>query len=208
MLSKRLKLIASFVDTDNIVDVGCDHALLDIFLTKQGKKCIASDISNEVLKKACENIKKYHLEKEIEVVQSDGLKNITLKENSTVVIAGMGTHTIINILKNANHNNITNLIIQSNNDLYLLRKYVTSIGYYIEREASVLDNNKYYVIIKFKKGQKKYKKKDYLFGNLDKKYYEFLINKNNEILKHLKLKHFRKKIKLLKENHLLKQKLR
>lgn len=208
MISKRLKLIANFVDTNNVVDVGCDHALIDIYLTKQGKKCIASDISGEVLKKAQANIKKYNLENKIKLVQSDGLKNIVLEKESTVIIAGMGTHTIINILKNANHNNITNLIIQSNNDLYLLRKYVVHLGYYIENEVSILDKNKYYVIINFKKGKKRYKKKDYFFGNLDKEYYKYLLDKNNEILQHLEKKHLRKRIQLLKENRILKQKLR
>ena len=47
-ISNRLKLIASFVDDNSyVIDVGCDHALLDIFLvqTKKNIKTIASDIN-------------------------------------------------------------------------------------------------------------------------------------------------------------------
>ena len=47
-LSKRLECIASFVNDDmSLVDVGCDHALLDIYLcqVKKNIKIIASDIN-------------------------------------------------------------------------------------------------------------------------------------------------------------------
>ena len=33
-LSKRLKAIADLVDGKNVIDVGCDHGYLDIYLTK------------------------------------------------------------------------------------------------------------------------------------------------------------------------------
>ena len=43
-ISNRLKLIASFVDDDSkVIDVGCDHALLDIFLVLN-KKNIKEDL--------------------------------------------------------------------------------------------------------------------------------------------------------------------
>ena len=38
MLSKRLEAIASLITTDSIIDVGCDHGYLDIYLTKKGIK--------------------------------------------------------------------------------------------------------------------------------------------------------------------------
>ena len=46
-ISKRLLAIARMVDkSSSIIDVGCDHALLDIYLSqnKQIKNVIASDI--------------------------------------------------------------------------------------------------------------------------------------------------------------------
>ena len=47
-LSKRLESIAKYINEDaSIADIGCDHALLDIFLAIKYKnlKIIASDIN-------------------------------------------------------------------------------------------------------------------------------------------------------------------
>ena len=61
-ISKRLRVISDFI-TDNsfILDIGCDHALLDIYtvLNKKNIKAIASDINEGPLKSAKENIKKH-----------------------------------------------------------------------------------------------------------------------------------------------------
>ena len=63
MFSKRLLEIASLVPVHStVVDVGCDHALLDIYLTlHRNCNCTASDINENCLKSARENIKKYSL---------------------------------------------------------------------------------------------------------------------------------------------------
>ena len=63
-LSSRLKAIAEFVsDGEKIIDIGCDHALLDIYLYQNRKKVkiIASDIHEGALKQAEKNIKKYEV---------------------------------------------------------------------------------------------------------------------------------------------------
>ena len=53
-LSKRLKEIANYIpDNIKMVDIGCDHALLDIYLTLYNdNKCLATDISEGALKQA------------------------------------------------------------------------------------------------------------------------------------------------------------
>ena len=46
-LSKRLKAIADLVDKDSkIIDVGCDHALLDIYLLKNKNDLFNKNIQN------------------------------------------------------------------------------------------------------------------------------------------------------------------
>ena len=48
MNSLRLKTVASFINQDDkVVDIGCDHAYLSIYLIKNKfcKKVIASDIN-------------------------------------------------------------------------------------------------------------------------------------------------------------------
>ena len=51
-ISKRLLSIADFVsEDDELVDVGCDHGLLSIYLisNKKCKRVIASDINKNAL---------------------------------------------------------------------------------------------------------------------------------------------------------------
>ena len=185
-LSIRLQAIADLVkENTKIVDVGCDHGLLDIYLTKEKNvKCIASDNKQSCLDNAINNIKKYNLDDKIETILSDGLEKIDVNKLDTVIISGMGTTTILEIVKNKD---IKHMIIQSNNNLYELRKEITKLGYYIENEDVVLDY-KYYVIIEFKKGYKKYSNFELKYGPIllkkDKKeYFNYLYNKLNDIKK-------------------------
>ncbi|MBQ9181537.1 MAG: SAM-dependent methyltransferase [Bacilli bacterium] len=179
-LSKRLKTIQNFIDNDvRVVDVGCDHALLDIYLTlNRNIKCVASDINEQALNIAKKNIKKYNLENKIDVILSDGLDNIKLLENDVIVISGMGTKTIINILKNKNLKT-QKLIIQSNTEIFLLRKQLKKLGYRVIDEAVCFEKGKYYPTIFYEKGVEV---KNILIGDLlykenGKEYVEFLINK-------------------------------
>ena len=197
MISNRLKAIASLVDTKSIIDVGCDHALLDIYLTNKGIKCRGTDISSNCIKLAKENLKKHNLEDKIELYITDGVKNIDIYPTDTIVVAGMGTNTILDIIKDVSNP----LILVSNNDIFTLRKEVVKLGYYIDNEVTIKDGKYFYVIIRFKKGKKKYRFNDYILGpilkqNNNKDYYNYLYNKllrnykniNKNIIKKLKEK--------------------
>ena len=208
-ISKRLKTICDLVDKKtNVIDVGCDHALIDIYLTKYNEnKCIAADISENAIKGALINIEKYNLTNEIDVRITDGLNGITIPDNNTIILSGMGTKTILKILEDTN--NINNLIISSHNDLYLLRKNIIKKGFYIDTEAIIEDKKIFYTIIKFKKGKRKYNHYNYTYGiNLsNKEYINYCINKNNIVLTKLPKKYVLKRIKLIKENNYLKKHL-
>ena len=180
-LSLRLKEIANYIpDNIKMVDVGCDHALLDIYLYENRKniKIIASDVNENALNQAKENIKKYKLEKEIETRLSDGLKKIDKDEIDTIVISGMGAHTIVGILHMnlSKLINVENIIVQSNNHIDFLRKRITELNYYIDSEKLVKDNNIIYTIISFKKGKKRYSKKELFFG-------PYLLKENSDLFK-------------------------
>ena len=61
MISNRLKSLCKYVEkTDKIIDIGCDHALLDIYLIKNkySDYLIVSDIHEDALKSGIDNIKK------------------------------------------------------------------------------------------------------------------------------------------------------
>ena len=171
MNSSRIQKIASLITKDNIViDIGTDHAYLPIYLiTKLGfNKIIATDISQNVLKQAIANIQKYHLEDKIKIYCTDGLKDINEKYD-TIVIAGMGTNTIKNILGNGVLCN--EIILQSNNELPNLRLFMQDLGYKIIKEEVVLEKGKYYVIIKYHEGKEKLSYEDVYFGKHQNKEY-------------------------------------
>lgn len=168
-ISDRLKKITEYIDDNsNMVDIGCDHGLLDIYLIQNKKniKIIASDVNEKALNNAIRNIKKYKLDDKIETVLSNGLDNIDTKNIDTIVIAGMGSHTITGILYNnlKKLKNVKKVVIQSNNDLDFLRYKVTKIGYYIAREELVRDAGIIYTILEFRKGYRFYTKKQLYFG--------------------------------------------
>lgn len=167
-ISKRLEAISRFVpEGSNVVDIGCDHGLLSIYLyqSKIVNKIIASDVNENALNNAKENIKKYNVP--IETRLGSGLDVISLEDNiDTIIIAGMGAHTIIGMFK-TNFNklkNINNIIIQSNTKLDFLRKEMSKLNYMIIDEDIVFDSGKYYTIIKFIEGKKRYNKKELYFG--------------------------------------------
>lgn len=206
-ISKRLKTIASFIDANDemVYDVGCDHALLDIYLASKYKNInfLTIDISFNCIQKAKENIQKYGLEKQISSQVNDGLNNIKLNVNSTLVISGMGAHTIIDILNKSDITKFKKIIIQSNNDIELLRREMIKKQFIIEREEVVFDK-KYYIIIEFVPGITKYSCTEYLFGpkllidiDKNKDYFKFLYQKNMEIYNKLPLFNVKRRLKII-----------
>ena len=120
-LSKRLTSLANLVSSSDIVaDIGCDHALLDIYLIKNNilPKILVTDINPNALESGKKNILKYHLNDYINAKLSDGINNLD-NDINTLIISGMGTNTICNILNNpnivfniaGNKNSVTNNII-------------------------------------------------------------------------------------------------
>ena len=215
-LSKRLLSIANLVnDNSKVVDIGCDHGLVSIYLAmnKQNISIIASDINQNALDNAIKNINKYHLEDKIKVCLSNGLDNIN-DEIDTIIISGMGGHTIVDILTNNQEklNTVNNIIIQSNNDIEYVRRKIVKLGYYIKKEELILDKNIYYTVILFTKGKKKYTNKEYYFGPILLKENSkiFIERKNKEYTKLLNIKNNIPKrkllirLKILKELHMYK----
>ncbi len=219
-LSKRLSVIASLVPENAVIaDIGCDHALLDIYLSKKNiiKKSFAIDITKGALNQADKNIKLYNA-KNIETRLSDGFEKIDIKDNvDTVIMSGLGDAKIINILKEAEEklNKVNNIIIQSNVGVSNIRVYLTCNGYYIDNEKLVKENNIIYTVISFKKGYKRYTKKEKEFGpvllrNKDELFNELIINrinKNNYIINKLPKNKLIKKMFLKINNHKLKKEM-
>lgn len=186
----RIEAIYSFIDLkDRVVDVGCDQAKLGILLAKRNQKSIASDISPKVIERASLDIRKLGLDNLIDLRVSNGLQNIKENEADTLVLSGIGTHTILEILNNTKLK-FNKIITISNNYHDILRDKMNELNYKVDKELIIKENNKYYNLILFTEGTKKYSQKEILLGlnQVDSKQY-------NEYLNHLL-----KKYKTIKES--------
>lgn len=207
-LSNRLKAIVKFVDKkDSVVDVGCDHGYLSIYLKEviKVKKIIASDINQNALNSAINNIKKSNLD--IETVLSDGIKDINLKGINTLVISGMGTSTILHILSDKGKlKNINKLLLQSNNDHEDLRRNLNKLGYYLEDETYTFEKGKWYVTCKFIKSEQTNNEDVIKYGLLNNlEYNKYLLDYEKNIIKRIPWKSVKAKLKaILKYNKLKK----
>ncbi len=201
MISKRLNTLIKYIDKDDlIIDIGCDHALLDIELIKCGllNHLIISDIHENALEAGIKNIKKNGLEKSIDARLGNGLAVLDEKDEiDTILISGMGTSTILSILNNPYTKKINKLILQSNNNHEELRQKVIKLGFYIENEEYFIDNKKNYINIVFKRGHKVYKRDEIKYGPFLIKNKEYLTFELNNCLR----------IKELIQNPKLKQKI-
>lgn len=192
MISVRLESLATYVNyNDKIIDIGCDHALLDIYLVKNKivRNIIVSDIHANALEGGIKNIKENNLEDKIDARLGDGLKVLNKKDNvDTIIISGMGTSSILDILNNSYISNINKLIIQSNNDHMELRTKLVNLGFIIKHEAFIKDNNKYYINIEFIRGNKKYSKIELKYGPYlihNRAYLQYKLDNCNKIINYI-----------------------
>ena len=185
-LSYRLKAIADLVPKESkIIDIGADHALLDIYLALN-KKCtsLALDISAKAIEKAKENILKAGAN--VKTLVNDGINGLNLKDE-ILIISGMGTSRILKIL---NRDISNDLIISTHNDVLLLRRTMLKKGYSIYKEK-VIKDKKFYVITYYKK--MKFNKNIYSFNS--KEYSNHLIDYYK--IKYKNEPHALKKLKIL-----------
>ena len=218
-INNRLKTIGDLVEANSFcLDVGCDHALLEIYLAKSKKniKTIASDIAEGPLEQAKNNIKREHLENEIETRLGPGLTTYT-KDIDTIIISGMGGRNMIGIMKESPKvlKQVKTLILSPNNYQEDVKRYLCKNNFYIENEEFVKDNHFIYQIIIFKKGKKHYNKKEYFFGPvfirkkgpLFREYYEKEM-KSRQILLTMLPKNYRlKKYQTKKEIEMIKKEI-
>lgn len=157
-LSKRLCAVASMVTEGNrLVDVGCDHGYLPLYLylNKKIPSAIAMDVRPGPLSRAREHIAEYGLEKYIETRLSDGLLALSPGEGDTLTIAGMGGPLMERILtaKEEVRESFRELILQPQSDIPHFRRFLGEIGWEIVEEEIVLEDGKFYPMMKAVRGE-------------------------------------------------------
>lgn len=152
-LSERLQAIADLVQPgETIADIGTDHAKIPGYLLIESisPKVILADSKAGPLAKAKETILKagLHVE-EGDIRKGDGLAVLSEFEVSTVIIAGMGGRTIINILsadKNKTQS-FSRFILQPGSHAPELREWLTKNSFTITHERLCRESRRLYEII-------------------------------------------------------------
>ena len=152
-LSNRLLAVASFVTDGNILaDVGTDHGYIPIYLLQEKRipRAIAMDINAGPLQRAKEHIALYGLQEYIETRLSDGVAALTPGEVDTVLVAGMGGGLVMHILEDGKEvcRQAKELVLQPQSELERVREYLWSNGYVILEENMVLEDEKFYPMMR------------------------------------------------------------
>lgn len=198
-VSKRMETVISMVTKGNrVADIGTDHGYVPIALVQRNiaSKAIAMDVRKGPLQKAEANLAAYQMKEKIETRLSDGMKQLKEGEVDTVIIAGMGGELIARILKEGEHiiSTIQELIVQPQSEIYKVRQQLHELGFQIVQEEMLIEEEKYYTVIKAVVGVEQYEKEvEYLYGKrlLEQKngvLYQWLekeYNTNKELYKKL-----------------------
>ncbi len=181
-LSNRLLAVAELASAGHcLADVGTDHGYIPIYLMEQGKfeRAIAMDVKKGPLLRAEENRERHGLREKMELRLSDGVKALREGEADTVVIAGMGGGLVIKILSEGESvlKSVKTLILQPQSELFRVREFLEEHTYCIEEEHMVLEDGKYYPMMRVVHG-----KMDSLTP-LEKKYGPLLLKKKHPCLK-------------------------
>jgi len=152
-LTKRLQAVADFVTPGSrVADVGCDHAYISIYLARNkiSPSIIAMDINKGPLERAKSNIERYGCERVIETRLSDGLEKLKPGEADSIVVAGMGGPLMVKILSEGRESMLAarELILQPQSEIYKVRQFLKEQQFAITAENMVIDEGKYYFIMK------------------------------------------------------------
>jgi len=211
LLNKRLSLVGEKVlSHSQVLDVGCDHALLDIFLVQRGEhiRAVASDIKEGPLAHAKDNIHKYGLDGEIETRLGPGIQTID-KDIDTVVVSGMGGLNIVGIFKYSTQllKSVKRIILSPNNYAKEVREEISKLGFYLLDEDLVEERGFIYPVMVFELGKNPYRKKEFTYSPvllkkkscLFQKYLEEQKRTKEQILKVMPKKYFWRRFELKRE---------
>lgn len=156
-LTPRLEKIAQQVKKGSCVaDIGTDHGYIPIYLIQNqiATRVIACDVNSKPLEIAEKNIQQYDLANYIETRLSDGLEAIEAGEADTIIIAGMGGILIQEIIEASRSVAATSkLILQPMQGRDVLRRYLVSSGFSIQKDLLVKEDHRIYEIIVAEAGQ-------------------------------------------------------
>lgn len=157
-LSKRLAAVVDFVPlSGGVADIGTDHGLIPVYLAKTGRYApiVAIDISEGPLSAARKNCQRYGVCEQISFRIGDGLSPLAPDEVSTIIIAGMGEATIIEILQRYQQIAETAevLILQPTDGAARIRHLMKKLDWCIAGESVVSERGKFYQTVQVAPGR-------------------------------------------------------
>lgn len=146
-------MLANMVTPGNrLVDIGCDHGFLPVYLVSRGicPGAVAMDVREGPLGAARRHVEEYGLGNYIEVRLSDGLAEYKAGEAETMVCAGLGGRLMERILRDGldKAGQMRELILQPQSELPQFRAFLRETGFVVIEENAVLEDGKYYFAMK------------------------------------------------------------
>ena len=180
-LSKRLQTVANLLSEGlAIADIGTDHGYIPIHLikTKKSPRAIAMDVNKGPLLRAQNHIEEQGLQALIQTRLSDGVQGLTLGEVDGVVIAGMGGALTVRILEDgeAIFRALKEFVLQPQSEIWKVREYLCMHGYCIVDEDMVLEDGKFYPMMKVINGQA------LAYNEIELRYGKCLLDKKHPVL--------------------------
>ena len=200
-LSKRLQAVTDLLDEHEcIADIGCDHGFVSIYLieNKKAKKCLAMDVNEGPLERAKEHILQKRLSTYRETRLSDGAKalryieeegNFSKLEVEAALIAGMGGKLMVKIMQDSldKFQSMEEFVLQPQSEIAKVRQFVREMGYTIKKENMILEDGKFYPMMKAVKGTSVFENTA-LQQELFDEYGEYLLKNRNPVLLEFLLK--------------------
>lgn len=182
-MSTRLDTIVAYVEENkSVADIGTDHGItaMAVYDKKSPTKVLGTDISANSLQKLVDKIKGTNYK--IETRVTDGIYDLEDFAPENIIISGMGGHLICEILERGEQvaKQASRLILQANNSLSHLRKYLFKNKYEIIDEKLAFDEDIYYDIIvcKYTGEEQNLYEKDYMY-----EYGKHIIQNKDPLLK-------------------------
>lgn len=191
VLSERLKSLTDMVTVGKrVVDVGCDHGFVSIYLVQHGISpgVLAMDVRKGPLSRAQEHIAEYEMEDYIETRLSDGLYEYRAGEAQSLVCAGMGGRLMMKILTESEEKakTLDELILQPQSELPAFRRFLKAEGYQTLDENILCEEGKFYFLFKvrFERNALQHHTDDAEeYKELYEKYGKLLLQKRHPVLR-------------------------
>lgn len=152
-LSRRLSTLADWVPAGaRFADIGTDHALLPVFLARNGKitYAVAGDVHAGPVEAAKRQVAEAGLEEIVSVRLGDGISVLSPREVDTIAIAGMGGSLMVRILEQAGErlNGVETLVLSPHVAEEAVRRWLVRHQYSLEQELLLEEEGIIYTLLR------------------------------------------------------------